>query len=1107
MKKLLLLLVAFWSILPNLRALSYTYTFESEPCVRSFEKDGTTYSVVVNDPNIPVDRVLSNKAYGTSLYFSVPADAINFNLTYQVGGKNNIPLVYPVYRDTIDEYTQEVYPVEIYTEFAQIGNVQFAYGCNKIVQVNVSPYIEVADGSHIETAASVNFSLTWATGEDETLQPIVSKYGTSPEEIKSLEQFVCNPSDVANNTLPAISTYTLDQEDYDYIIFTPARYAKQLERLAALRQNKGYGTKIVTYDEVYNSLWTANGDEISGINDNAGKLRAYITKAYQHYNTRNVLIVGRDPEAPIRYANYIQSDLYFSELNSSWHTISFYTENIDYDVEVNVGRLPIYNEEDLNNFLDKLVIYELQPQRSNLSYLADAFFIRQNNLSMIQNYKDEAIFEFFDCFPDAHLTKWIANESFPTGSQVISELNRKPYGVLNFIGHGNPGGVAVNDRGSEHSPYGVCALDDYEWYHKAESGNGLDCLTLEDYPSWSYSMSCSLIPFKPGTIESKDYSSIVKTYGESYLFNKAGGVAIFGNTHVSYSIASVPYMQYFFNYLNTHFRDIDSATQCILTGEMLRDTKFKSIVNSIHYRIIGRFLFNLLGDPLTTLWYFEPKRLGYHIRPNSINNNPVYWIEGNKDYVPLILSRNYVNDPTFAQHIVMDDMDWEQVEAFPNIITSIYSAQHLPYILPTQFYDIGFSQYTKQYFITGDLTCGKPDDDPYNGLCVFGSDCDVTIESYGNVVLQKGVIFQAGAKVTIKATGYVTLEDLEIPNNVTLHVTANTIDTIGDYVDIMPSADVTFIELNPRSNSRALIAENPHKPNVVVEGRTWTYISQRSWGPQPARTDKYDISIGAETEINGKLWHELLLSDILSYQCNEDEDLPGEWHSDPDPKVISYIREEGSSVYVLFDISALKVYDVIEALVLGYNGIICLNELCDAGEPHDGDLIEAEMIRLGSIGTQTPDNWLTKGFAPTIKKIDQLTYDDFSYSQYSISDNPLDFIRLSMVEKLGWMYDDEGCMIELFFAPSTDIPDCYGMWTSALLGEIKDADGTVLFRKNEDEYDRFEQLYNGVGDVTVDEGDARLRWFTPQGVEVTEPQTTGVYIRMTGNRAEKVYIP
>lgn len=292
------------------------------------------------------------------------------------------------------------------------------------------------------------------------------------------------------------------------------------------------------------------------------------------------------------------------------------------------------------------------------------------------------------------------------------------------------------------------------------------------------------------------------------------------------------------------------------------------------------------------------------------------------------------------------------------------------------------------------------------------------------------------------------------------------------------------------------LAENPHKSNIVVEGRTWTYIANRTWGARPARIDKHSISIGGETVINDKVWHELILSDILSYQCNEDEDLPGQWSSDPQPKVISYIREEGNSVFMLFDLEALKVYDVLKELIINRT------EFYEIIEAHDGDLVEVEVIRIGDVGTQIPTQLLSMPYGdyPSIHYIDQVTFDDFSYMQYIYEQE--DF---SVVEQLGWI--DQGYRIGYFFAPSGLVPSSSGIWQHAILCEVKDSDGTVLFRMNEDKDDWFEQLYNGVGDVTIDEAEAATRWFTPQGVEIAEPLTTGVYIRRTGTRAEKVFIP
>lgn len=152
--------------------------------------------------------------------------------------------------------------------------------------------------------------------------------------------------------LPAVAAPTFP--GYEYCVITSRELAPAFERLVAWKRQKGYKAGIVCMEDILASSLFQNGDTVSGINDDAGKLRQYLNYAFENCGTEYVLLGGKEPHVPIRKA-YISSgivfslynmptDMYFAELNSNWdsnHNSKYGEEldSIEYDHELYVGRL------------------------------------------------------------------------------------------------------------------------------------------------------------------------------------------------------------------------------------------------------------------------------------------------------------------------------------------------------------------------------------------------------------------------------------------------------------------------------------------------------------------------------------------------------------------------------------------------------------------------------------------------------------------------------------------------------------------------------------------------------------------------------------------------
>ncbi len=178
-----------------------------------------------------------------------------------------------------------------------------------------------------------------------------------------------------------------EDKKYDLLVITPSIFIKELNRLVEFKEDHGIKTKVVTLDEIYNSIYSP----IQG-RDNPEKIKYFIKNSYDEWNIRYVLLVGSYKLLPVRYSylndrsstweyeRRIISDLYYADIYdangnfSSWdsnnngfygeydHEIDDikYTDIVDLTPEIAIGRLACRNNIELRNAIDKIIKYEKQ---------------------------------------------------------------------------------------------------------------------------------------------------------------------------------------------------------------------------------------------------------------------------------------------------------------------------------------------------------------------------------------------------------------------------------------------------------------------------------------------------------------------------------------------------------------------------------------------------------------------------------------------------------------------------------------------------------------------------------------------------------------------------
>jgi hypothetical protein len=167
-------------------------------------------------------------------------------------------------------------------------------------------------------------------------------------------------------------------EEFKFIIITPSYFSDELNPLVTHKNNYGIKTKIITLEDIYESIYFP----VYG-RDEPEKIKYFIKNAKESWNVEYVLLVGAKSLTPVRFTripvhhgnySYYISDLYYADLyfsnNSfcSWDSnndgiyadknYSGYIDEVDLYPDVYLGRILVKTELELNIVVDKIINYE-----------------------------------------------------------------------------------------------------------------------------------------------------------------------------------------------------------------------------------------------------------------------------------------------------------------------------------------------------------------------------------------------------------------------------------------------------------------------------------------------------------------------------------------------------------------------------------------------------------------------------------------------------------------------------------------------------------------------------------------------------------------------------
>ena len=544
------------------------------------------------------------------------------------------------------------------------------------------------------------------------------------------------------DTLPYDTLPSYQMATYSYLIVTTPELKNSVRRIVALKRMKGYNVKVMTMDDVLNSPFSGDGDAIKQpdgtyqlVDTSAvGKLRQYLKYCFRNFGTKYILLVGSDiPYKSVyikdkfNYYNFsTPAELYYSDLNTRWYsdTVDLVLEaedstaRIDLGPELYVGRILANSAMQINNYVDKLYRYELNPGNGDYLYLSRAFFLDGRRLYGVSTYNTRKYLKSIypvnnqTVFRDAEMPGII----FPTGKDVIDTLRSNPVGFICPLNHGDTTQIRTYGNEEDVNPnYFIHSVsNDYDSY-------GLNCMKNKDYPTIFYAPCCVTMPFD------NHYGINV---GESFTTGKDyGGPVYIGYTKKSISIDMIQTLQAFARNLKKGIYKLGEA-DALSKSQIDRDYMGDSFIHAY------------LGDPSLEIWTDTPQQfsgIGVSRTDNSITVSGIG--EGS-------VNVTYISHKNMIKKIAIDTDSVTFNSVLPNGVIMLYKQNHIPYLTPMVLQNESLTN--SHYAIASDVTAGSSvDSSRTSGYVIVRNGTNYEIEASGTVTLEDGFKVERGATFAV----------------------------------------------------------------------------------------------------------------------------------------------------------------------------------------------------------------------------------------------------------------------------------------------------------------------------------------------------------------------
>ena len=425
-----------------------------------------------------VSQSNTNQIYGAYLVYPAQPPRV-------IG--ESIPWVDP---DSLIYNSDELFP----GEFVRIVSQGVMDGA-RIVTIEVRPLQYRPKSKRLFLVRNITFEFSFGPNTMPELRPqIRGKYEQAVYDA-AIKQVVVNdyeipvyyqkPLLVEENQLGSLVPYPTAP----CVIITPDEFFNAFQPYADWLTDRGIRTCLISPQTIYNYF---NG------RDNAEEIRNYIKHCYQNAGGTYFILGGDDYFLPVRYGipyesvqpgqqvyenDSVPCDMYFSDLSGEWNAENngqgddYWGEIIDDDAdrfpEVYVGRITAYNVDEVNQWVDKVLNYEISPGNIGDDFITASWIYNHDlgHSSAWQNFPAQ--------FNNHH--HFFENPyAYPT---AFNELN-SGYGFVNVDCHGNIGDLRTRNIENDYSYI-------YSYYDSPNGYNmGLNQLSNQNQYYISYSWGC-----------------------------------------------------------------------------------------------------------------------------------------------------------------------------------------------------------------------------------------------------------------------------------------------------------------------------------------------------------------------------------------------------------------------------------------------------------------------------------------------------------------------------------------------------------------------------------------------------------------------------------------
>jgi len=450
----------------------------------------------------------------------------------------------------------------------------------------------------------------------------------------------------------------------EYIIITDAGFVDAFRPLRDWKTKKGVPASIVTTNYIYNHY---SGD------DNAEKVRNFIKEA-KDSGAIYILLGGQcdyehgEEYVPRRDAwiftcgvgyftdeDTIPCDLYYSDLDGDWDADGdgVYGEtgdNVDMYSDIYVGRAPVKNIAQIQNFISKVLTYEKHP---DINYVRK-IYLPQGNLwsgNSGRGINDTIA----DTIPDTYQKSKQYEDIQGISRTIVNDSMNSGFNLQHWVGHGSEAGIYYN--------YGNTV-----YYHTSDPPNNTNDSTMASIVN---SMACLCGAIDCPYVGGSDNDCLAERIVNS---NKHSGVATVMNTRYGWGYSSPEGALGPSGELSVWFYRKLFGTSAQHLGEVLSSAKdhLVSTASSDDYFRWCLYEYTLFGDPEMCIWKDRPKSIyaDYSDTLGLVDGAPdtfrVYVYDGTKAPVQGALV-TVMQDSTIYERDTTDATGWA---------TFILNAQH-----------------------------------------------------------------------------------------------------------------------------------------------------------------------------------------------------------------------------------------------------------------------------------------------------------------------------------------------------------------------------------------------------------------------------------------------